>query len=52
MDSRRQFCGQQEIEKTRIPPSIVSIATSVIVKSRKRAENTAVSMIEPNNRCI
>jgi hypothetical protein len=45
---QHQFSGQEVIETTRIPPSIESITASVIIESRKGAENTVVSMIETN----
>jgi ribonuclease HI len=51
-DLQHQFSGLEVIETTRIPPSIESIAASVIIESREAAENTAVSLTEPNTRCL
>jgi ribonuclease HI len=51
-DLQYQFSGQEVIETTRIPASVESITASVIIEPRERAENTAMSVTEPNTRCI
>jgi ribonuclease HI len=51
-DIHPQFSGQDVVETTFIPTSTERIAVPVLIESREKAEQTALSTNEPEIRCI
>jgi hypothetical protein len=51
-DIQPQFSGQDVVETTFIPTSTERIAVPVLIESREKAEQTALSTDEPEMRCI